>query len=304
MAAVTFQEFDTTAASLVADIKAKILLATDWTNITGDIVKSTTLGGADLIINLAKVAGEARGLSTSFWRLHNGTTGTDESATKTAHTRAVAASTGTATSDPIHCIVAAGKNHLLITVEGARPGEIINAETTNVRDFILLSDVVRYRDDDATPCVFGAGRDVAVTAAALPYRTGLLSRNRAGSAAWRPSLVATMGQPASVAAVNQLVHVSDDDIATLYPYLIIDQAEGLRGRLRNILNGGQAYNAISTDVAQIVPGMKFAYGGVTWIAMPILKSPGTSIMGSAMHLMSTANTHEGPLVMVPFSGDI
>jgi len=69
--ALSYVEFTTTPTNLKADLKTHIDASTDWSNITGDIMKATTTRGAELVIDLGKSAATAVRLGYSCWRAHN-----------------------------------------------------------------------------------------------------------------------------------------------------------------------------------------------------------------------------------------
>ena len=50
--AFAYSVFDTTPANLVADLKTKILLSSDWSNPSGNVVKCTTPLGGVMAIDL------------------------------------------------------------------------------------------------------------------------------------------------------------------------------------------------------------------------------------------------------------
>jgi hypothetical protein len=129
--AVTFAQFDTTPAGAVAAIKAAILASTDWSNPAGDRVICTTTRGAAMVVDLADAAASVATLQFGVYR----TTGLADKIIRYLRWRV----SGGATSDPLHCAVSAGKDHLFITVEGPRAGAPM------VRPYLLLEDVAGLR---------------------------------------------------------------------------------------------------------------------------------------------------------------
>src|SRR4051812_49534066 len=99
----TFSTFDCTPTTAVAAIKAAILASTDWSNPAGDRVVCTTTRGASMVVDLADAAATSFKLQFGIYR----TTGLADKIIRYL----LWASSGGTTSDPLHCVVSAGKEH-------------------------------------------------------------------------------------------------------------------------------------------------------------------------------------------------
>ncbi len=258
--AFSYTTFASTPATLTADLKTNILLCSDWANITGDIVKSTTTRGAQLVLNLAKVAANAQRLGLSAWRTHDGTTGVDESTTRYLNYHA----SGGATSDVLHCAVSVSKEHVYIWVDGPAAGEVNPSNA--VGQSLYLGDIIPYHASDATPAAALVACDLAQASSNSPYIA--ISRNQADTASWVSGVLASLSVPSVTsgpAPLGLTAVASGDGKTYLWPYVVVEAADGLRGRLADVFFVGWNNGAGLTDPqGQLGFGATVSYDGKTY----------------------------------------
>lgn len=239
--AIHYEEFNTTAANWVADTKAVITTSTDWTNITGDIVKATTTRGAEMVVNLGKAATTNNYATIAVWKTHNGSTGTFE-LTRYLHWKYQSAGT---TANAVHVVVSASKEHLVIQVEGPYGTEsnYDTADTGSKRTSFIMADIVPYHAADTVEAVAFFSAISTTQAATAGNQFMAVSANQADDAAWIPATLCTvqpiMSQEMGSYHAHSLQHVAKGDGKTyLFPYVIVENVDGLRGRLNNVYSAG------------------------------------------------------------------
>jgi hypothetical protein len=277
--AFSYTEFTTTPTNLTADLKTNILLSNDWSNPTANVVKATTTRGAELVVDLAKSAATAIRLGLSVWRVWTGSgpgTGTDEFSTSFLTWR----NSGGATSDTLYCVVSVSKEHVYISVEGPKAGDTnaISATTGSALCSFYLGDVVPYHGGDTTPTVCLVTYNSAGLAQnALWYVQ--VGRDQGATRSWVPGVLASVSTPINNSNSMNLQHYAKGDGKTyVFPYLVIEQADGLRGRLAEVFfagweNGSQTNN---TALPGLSPDMEFTYSTKTYKVVRGYKFPGAS----------------------------
>lgn len=306
MAAPVFSEFDTTPANVVADIKTKILLSSDWSNISGDIVKATAPSGAEMVVNLAKAAAGNTVLNLSVWRSHNAGVGVDEKLYFLPWKRTSGSTS--ASSDPIHVKVSAGPELLYIEIEGPRGGET-NAESAvngSDRCSFCIGSITPYFDvaQDAVPAVVVVGNYTSSTIASQPV--AYVSRNAANTTSWVPAYLLTL-TPFSMTEVATYTghHTGLDGKTYLMPWVVSEVAGGLRGRVTAAWFGGPSPSTLSSSSdPTLAAGQRYTYDGRTYL----LTSP-SRVMGAILHTFSLAwapytsssplNAYLGALLAIP-----
>ena len=304
--ATAYSEFDTTSTNVVADIKTKILLSADWANITGNIVKATTTRGAQMVVDLANAAATTRELQFGVYRTHNGTTGVDK---LVRYVMCRPNASTPLTTDPLHCRVSAGKEHLFISLEGPRRGENAPDDATNGsgRSYFWLGDLVPYFSGDTVPAVVLIAS--TVTGNYSNQQTVWVSRDATNSLSWVPAGLVTLTTPrfsdhtdtGSVSNVQRTA-AADSNKVYLSPYVVVDEAAGIRGRLAKAFFAGwnEAWTAGDPMVATF---SRCTYDSETYIVIP----PGRSASSTANCLAfgqvpaSTTYLDAGPLVAIPQS---
>jgi hypothetical protein len=296
--ATTFSTFDTTPAGAVAAIKAAILASTDWSNPAGDRVVCTTTRGAAMVVDLADAAAIATRLQFGVYR----TTGLADKVVRYLQWR----NSGGATTDALHCTVSAGKEHLFIIVEGPRIGEANPADATagSYRPVFFLCDLVPYFATDTIPAVVCGG---SVTAGEPTNTASYLvhtSRNAANNASWVVGLLETL-QPPRGAPLNPFRYTGNSLSAAIgglvaRPYVVFEDAAGLRGRLAPFFNLG--WNLVGTTAD--FPAQTFsrvAIGSAIYIGLPVTKA-GVNQGQTPFGQTYTGDGNYGtPIVAVPYS---
>lgn len=243
--ATAYTVFDSTPATVVADIKAKILLSSDWTNITGNIVKATTTRGAQMVVDLADAAANSNRMQLAVYRTHDGTTGVDKL------TRYITYNNQTpATSTVLHCMVSAGKEHLVITVMGPRVGETGAQEISTYgspKASLALCDIVPYHASDTTPAVMLAAHQNSGIGDVTDHVW--VSRDQTNTLSWVKAYVYSLTRPAHFNSIGVHYNVTQplsrgDSKIYVWPFVVVEVVDGLRGRLNKIhyvgMNGGPA----------------------------------------------------------------
>lgn len=298
--ATAYSTFDTTPTNLVADLKAKILLSTDWANITGQVVKATTTRGAQMVVDLADAAATAMRAQLGVYRTHDGSTGVDK-VTRYVSWR----DSGGATSDPLHVRVSAGKEHLYIDIEGPRPGEANAVDSNNgsQRQCFYIGDLVPYFGGDTIAAVAMFG---PTNQGNFSGYTWHVSRNQGNNASWVPANAISLQIPTSanqsvfpMNSVNPLA--AGDGKLYMWPYVIVEQADGLRGRINKAFMCG----VTTSSAGEAAPALysKRTYGGDTYILLNPIKAANTSNWsnsGFGAHAWNSTAT-QSSVVAIPFS---
>lgn len=295
---VTFSTFDTTPAGAVAAIKAAILASTDWSNPAGDRVVCTTTRGAAMVVDLADAAASAVRMQFGVYR----TTGLADKIIRYMSWRTA----GGATSDTLHVTVSAGKEHLWITIEGPRAGEVNPADASNGsnRPVFFLVDLVPYFSADTVPAVVCGG--TTDTAAPSSGNSVLvhISRNAANNASWVVGLLETLQADARVGSTQHRYtgqSVSGGGI-TARPWVVFEDVAGMRGRLAQFFHlGWNVAGSLADFPAQSF--QRVSINSITYIGLTVNKAGSTTT--SASPFAATISTEEGstasPVVAVPYS---
>lgn len=235
------------------------------------LLKATCVNTAQLVVDLAAaVSSNSVPLraTLSVYRSHDGTTGVDK-VPRYINWR----STGGASTDVLHCTVSAGKEHLWISVEGPRAGETNAVSATNGsrRETFALSSLVPYFDTDTVPTVVlmahlgtGSNNDpyCHVSRNSTDTSSWVLARLGTVTVATSPTGVVTFLSPCTLAQ-NALL----DANTYFFPFVVVEQANGLRGRLQ-FLAAGYSAAALSNEPLW-TPGQKATIGGATHTACPV-----------------------------------
>lgn len=300
-------EFDTTPASVVAALKAQMLNSTDWTNIaggTGHVMSATTTRGAQMAIDLSDAAATSRTLQLGIYRTYSGT-GVDKQ-TRYVNWHPVSAG---ATTDPIHVMLSLGKDHLFFAIEGPRPGEPNpddGATVGSTRQCLFLGDIVPYFAGDsvaALALVANTVNGAQSTNGELIY----VSRNAANNASWVNAKLATLAHPAmqfgTALPWNAAQRTALGDSNTyLWPYVVIEDVAGIRGRLNKAFFAG--FNRTgSTITADFPPPLyqRLVYNSENFVLLAPHRGTGSanSRSGFGHVLISGANYTDSPVVALP-----
>jgi hypothetical protein len=295
--ATTFSMFDTTPAGAVAAIKAAILTSSDWSNPAGDRVVCTTTRGAAMVVDLADAAATAVRLQFGVYR----TTGLADKIVRYAQWRA----SGGATSDPLHVVVSAGKEHLFITVEGPRAGEANPVDTSNgsYRPLFFLCDLVPYFAADAVPAVVCGGSSVASVPTSATGLTVHTSRNAVNSGSWVAGILETLQPPAGNSSARQRYSgnsLSASGVLTARPYLVFEDVAGQRGRLATFFALGWNVGANAADFpAQTY--QRIGIGSATYIGLTVTRSPASAAISPFAETGSGDGPGNSPVIAVPYA---
>lgn len=216
-----------------------------------NILKTTTSGGAQMVVEVARSENIARLMYRTHYT-HNGSVSGGASSW-----RSVTYQSGTVlTSHVVHAILSLSNDHLFISLEGPRPNETgaFSAVYGSLRQYMMMSEVILYRDDDTIPCVFSWG-NVAATAGAYLSRSflGDVSRNFSDTFSLVRARLATVMVPifnsgsatSTVTTFNS--RSSIDGTMFMWPYMVVEDAEGLRGRLKMFHYIGHNRGAVGDD---------------------------------------------------------
>ncbi|HEY1292925.1 MAG TPA: hypothetical protein VGJ60_07600 [Chloroflexota bacterium] len=301
-----FAEFNSTPANIVADMKARILNSSNWANIsggTGNVMQAVTSRGAQMNVDLADAAATAQRMQLGVYRSYSAGSGTDK-LTRYLCWHSV---TG-ATTDTIHAMVSAGQDHLLMSIEGPRAGET-NADSASLgsmRQVFFLGDVVPYFAGEPNPIVVLIANPTATTQ--MDVDTCWVSRNRADTASWVTAKLATLSMPnggsqAGAAWLNPQRACLVDGNNYLWPYVVIEDAAGIRGRIGKCFSAGFAMSLWNASSANDFPAP--IYGRLVYNAENYILVLVTRHTVSAQQVRtpfgwgSTANTNNYPVLAVP-----
>lgn len=310
--ATKYTEFDTTPANFVADVRTAILGSADWAqpNAAGKpgLMKATTTRGAQMVVDLSDAAPNNGYAQFGVYRTHDGTTGVDK-VVRYLHWKN--GNTG-ANTDKIHCVVSAGKEHLFINTEGPYPSET-NTESNvfgSTRTYFYMSDLVPYFDNtvDLVPAVIIGGNHTTAPNqdTSLTYRC-LVSRNAKDTVSWRYGKLASLQFPSrDNGPSTALRNVGADGSFFLFPYVLFDDAEGMRGRLNALFFAGFNYaGGDGIDIPTPPVGDIVNYGGSPYKLLAVNKAAQNSqfIWGSlgASYTYNAPHNFKSTVVAVPYS---
>lgn len=255
----TYQEFDTTASALVADLKTKILLSSDYSNPTGNVVVATTPLGAKIAVKLDDITPTVTKAGFAPYRGWSGVTGTD--ILQGRYTYYKRSSGGTTAGTPLHVRVSAGTTLLYIDIEGPRASETNTDSATygSYRNVFAVSQITPYFTTtplDSIPAVAliassaYTGND-SVNMSALSTLTHI-SRNMADTSSWVEGHLEVLSFPQWGITGNgsswTRQRYAADGNTYMSPFVVSEHIAGLRGRLTDLFFGGW-----NTPIVQSVP---------------------------------------------------
>lgn len=308
--ATIYREFDTTVANFLADLRTAITASTDWTRPAAagfpDMYQATTTRGAKMIVNFADAAIDTNKATIGVWRDHDGTTGTDKLLRYLPFRRTA----GGTTANPLHVVVSAGKEHLFVSVEGPYGSEAGTEHTTygSMRTYFVICDLVPYFDAtvDPIPAVVVAG--FHTTSADVDdnqsYRA-YVSRNSDNTSSWRSAVLASLEFPhRGTGQSYTLRNEGVDGQYYLFPYVVFDEYEGMRGRLNGIFYAGFTYQDNNVHVPNPPNGSVVTYAGSPYKLVAPTKSNSTVnifVWGplGASYTYSGTHGHKSVVIAVP-----
>lgn len=296
-----FAFFESTPANLAADLRTQILNSTDWSRPNAgslpNLVKATTTRGAQMAVQLDDASVSAVRMQLGVYRTHDGTTGVDK-IVRYLNWR----TTGGATSDPIHCVVSAGKEHLFFSVEGPRAGEA-NANSSSSgtpRQSFFIGDLVPYHAGDSQAAVVCASQVTSGTS----YTRVHVSRNAANDASWVAARMLTLSYPVynvGTAWLNTMRYSSGDSKWYLWPYVVVEDVAGIRGRLAKVFNAG--YSMEGSDGDDPLPAVysRVSYNSENYILVPPMRNAQSNLNYNPFGSVSSSTTDDSPVIAVPYA---
>lgn len=295
--------FDSTSANVVSDIKTKILLSSDWSNPTGSAVTATTTLGATMYVDLADAAATTKQMQMGVYR----TSAPADKITRYLSYRLV--TTG-ANTDPLHCIVSAGKDHLFIAVEGPRAGETSPDSTTygSPRQCLFLGQLTPYFVADTTVCVVCVGQTAS---AGTNDPTAHVSRNQANNSSWVPARLMSLQFPQAsnsggqASQINAVQRVASDGNTYVWPYVVVEDTAGLRGRLTKCFFAGFNFDGAYSGVSDPLPSQysELTYGGDTYMLLASTKNNNNAVnwnaFGACGNISSSDGNTASPVIAIP-----
>lgn len=255
--------FDTTSANIVADLKAKILLSSDWSNPSGNRVVCTTTRGADMVVDLADAAAQPHQMQLGVYR-------TAALADKIVR-YIIWRQSGGSSTNPLHVTVSVGKEHLWITIEGPRAGEpnAVLSTSGSYRGVLYLGDLIPYFSNDTVPAVVLVAMQTSGDVTPAQCR---VSRNRSNSVSWEHAKICSFepphDEPASTSVYNVTRLASNNSKMYLFPFVLFEDVDGLRGRLNKIYNMGFAIARATSGEPSPAIFSRVSYDGETFILLP------------------------------------
>lgn len=239
----------------------------------GSIVKATTTRGAQMVVDFADAAATIAVLSLAFYRTHDGTTAVDKLSPRYLRWKNV---TG-ASTDIVHLIVSAGKEHLYVSTEGPRGGEA-NAESGNgsTCQSIFIGDIVPYLASDTVPAVVVSAPTTSNSSTTAVFAN--VSRDSANVNSWVSAVLATVAPVGATGGPIAVTQLAADGNTYLFPYVVLESSAGLRGRISKVWSIGPnaVLAATLTSTSAPSPGTTFTYAGETYIAVPVSWRNGVS----------------------------
>lgn len=279
---LAYSEFVTTQANLLSAIRDAILVSTDWSrpNAAGkpNLLKCTTTRGADMIVDLEDAAPSLARAVMAVWRQHDGTTGVDKAARYLFWRYTTS---GASAGMNVHVTVSADKDHLFISAEGPRPTETgaYSATYGSIRTYFFMCDLVPYHASDTNPVVVAGGHmsDNSVSGISLNNHQVQTSQGF-NLEPW------SFGKLCSVDFITMF---TADTIQTkreclwndsyyLFPYVVVDDYAGLRGRLSSFFFAGYNQSTDSPEISTPAVGSKVQYDGKWYKLVSPCKGDGSS----------------------------
>jgi hypothetical protein len=244
------------------------------------VLQCTTTRGAKMIVNLQAGRADTHWMTGSFYRDYTGTAPggwVDRQDWQLFWKSAAATNTAI-----LHVMVSASANHLFVSIEGPRAHEPSTTSVTygSQRHYFFLSDLVPYHAADTSPVVVG-GAPTTATAAASSWtggsHQGWISRNYANSASWTPCKLASLNVPtvftAEVFSLQRTCTIDGNNY--LFPYVVFDLAEGIRGRLAAPFYAGPTDVSPTNDFPETI-GQQVTFDSKKWRIVAANKGDGTT----------------------------
>jgi len=307
--ATAYTEFTCLGQDLLANLQTAILASSDWTRpnpaTLPNLYKGVTTRGAQMCVDLNDAAITTSLLTLGVYRTHDGTTGVDKI---TRYIPTKRTTTGSLAQNYYRGVVSVGKEHLFISLEGPRPGEV-NTDSTSygsIRSYFFMNDIIPYHPSsiDTVPAVAVGGWLVNSTTSAFSNQNHntVSSRNPANTGSWSPGKLTSLTFPLSNWSDSIGVNWTGPD-GDLYlgPYVLFDDYSGIRGRLASFFYAG--FNTVSTyETAPNAGNQLITYQGKQYKLLNVTKSDGNAQMWGqfgANPTNSGADSSRSVIVAVP-----
>lgn len=193
------------------------------------------------------------------------------------------------TDATLHVVVSSSKEHAYISIEGPRNVENYASSTTfgSLKNYAFIADIVPYHATvDLTPAVAfwanfsGSSNGASPTLADQLWR-GIVSRTWDNDASWVPCRFPTITMPhmlsGAATSVNNWCEIDQREYT--WPYLVVEETDGLRGRLNNIFHIGVNRVSYAIDNPQL-PGNMLVQGSTRFKKVGIHKGDGSRFGGA------------------------
>lgn len=230
----------------------------------GSYVKATTTRGSQMVVDLADAAATGTNFQVGVYRTHDGTTAVDKQIRYVRWTQN--SLTG---SNPIHLEAVAGKEFIYLGAEGPRSGEVgADGGNGSTKQSFALVDIVPYFAGDTVPAVACIGH----LSNNVSDKTDFMhvSRNQGNNSSWVPGRLLSLTQPTSISSNPTVVaaqaFAKGDGNTYLWPYVVVEGLDGLRGRLNMVFYAGYVGLPTNTIVGEsTLPGGEIVtYNGNTY----------------------------------------
>lgn len=311
-AGTDYYRYVTAVAGNVITIEATVgvaLTAANGIPVVGEVslLKSTTTSGAEIVMDIAGADRASNYLEYIMFVSHTGSTYT--SGTGMSGRRRVIYSTGAqATGNTLHVTLSLSKEHIFLSIEGPRAGETgaTNVTYGSVRNYMFACDLIPYHDEDNEPCIATWPLSTHDTSPDISegIHRGAVSVNSTDTSVWIPCRFPTITLPhfASGAATNVQNLSTIDGNMYMWPYLVVQDDEGLRGRLSSFFFVGANRVTVVFDSPSNV-GEFFEQDGVIYKTLEVHKGDSTQPAGGGFGVFSAgsaAGAYYSPVVAVPY----
>ena len=272
----------------------------------GFFVKATTTRGAQMVVDLNDAAWDNRTMTLGIYRTHDGTTGVDK-ITRYIRCR----NNSTTATTVLHLDVSCSKEMLFFGVEGARAGEtgLDDATYGSSKQCLVLADIVPYHAGDTVPAVACVGHISNNVGDVSTYMN--VSRNQGNNASWVQarlmSLQPILAPQYSIATTGYVTQAAKGDgNYYVWPFVVVEGVDGLRGRLNEIFFSGFAVFGGAPSLAgegSPTLGAVITYSGNSYKLVAATKGlPGAWTTSNPLGLVNNSisgGVMYNPLIAVP-----
>jgi hypothetical protein len=271
----------------------------------GSIAKATTTRGAQMVVDFNEATPDVNNMYLAVYQAHDGTTGTGKLLRYIYIPFSLTTNIG-------YYRVSAGKEHLWFDIANPRWGETgYDPSYGPGRTFGAMCDVVPYHAGDAVPCVAAIMHSRASNSSS--GERAMISRNQGNTASWVPATLLTLNvaTPMNGTYINSNYQNNEQRVAKgdgktyLWPFVVVEDQDGLRGRLASFHNGGYSgYGSNNVDGYQptvgLAPNSDVSYGGTTYrLLRPVMGSSYSYGHAAFSSGQAYRNSDECLLIAVP-----